>query len=119
MNKLLFPVLLAAFFFIVNIPITALGGEKYDYPTEVRADYVFACMASNGQSYDVLQKCSCSIDYIATRLTYAEYEQAATIMSLQEDVGQRGVFYREAKWAMDRLDRLKKIRAESTVACFK
>ena len=32
-----------------------------DYPTEARADYVFACMASNGQSREVLRRCSCSI----------------------------------------------------------
>jgi len=43
-----------------------------DYPTEVRADYVFACMATNGQGADVLRRCSCSIDEIAASLAVRE-----------------------------------------------
>ena len=45
-----------------------------DYPTAARADYVFACMQTNGQNRMVLDKCSCSIDAIAALLPYAEYE---------------------------------------------
>ncbi|MEM7237919.1 MAG: hypothetical protein AAF501_08865, partial [Pseudomonadota bacterium] len=41
-----------------------------DYPTIARADYVFACMASNGQTREVLERCSCSIDVISTILSY-------------------------------------------------
>ena len=57
-----------------------------DYPTVDRADYVFACMQTNGQSRESLEKCSCSIDQIAELLPYAEYVEASTIMS----VGMRG-----------------------------
>ena len=39
-----------------------------DYPTEARADYVFGCMAANGQSRQALRQCSCSIDEIASIL---------------------------------------------------
>ena len=39
-----------------------------DYPTAARADYVFACMAANGQSSEMLNRCSCSIDEIAAIL---------------------------------------------------
>ena len=53
-----------------------------DYPTVARADYVFACMQSNGQSRDILEKCACSIDSIASLLPWAEYEEAETIMSI-------------------------------------
>ena len=35
------------------------------YPTEALADYVLACMASNGETPDAMRRCSCSIDYIA------------------------------------------------------
>ena len=50
-----------------------------DYPTAVRADYVFACMAANGQGQDVLRKCACSIDHIASVLPYAAYVEAETV----------------------------------------
>jgi hypothetical protein len=29
-----------------------------DYPTAARAEYVFACMATNGQTQDALTRCS-------------------------------------------------------------
>lgn len=92
--------------------------ENSHYPTATLADYVFACMAANGQRYDILQKCSCSIDYIAQRLPHDEYERVESIMQAQQDIGQRGIFYREAQWASDKVDKLKKIQAESTIACF-
>ncbi len=41
-----------------------------DYPTDARAEYVFACMATNGGTRDALERCSCSIDIIATLLPY-------------------------------------------------
>ena len=47
-----------------------LAPELNDYPTEARAEYVFACMAVNGQNQDVLRRCSCSIDVVASILPY-------------------------------------------------
>ncbi|MGI9423372.1 MAG: hypothetical protein ACR2PA_09270, partial [Hyphomicrobiaceae bacterium] len=44
-----------------------------DYPTTVIADYVFGCMASNGQTRQALEKCSCSIDVIASLLSHEQY----------------------------------------------
>jgi len=96
----------------------AYAHEKSHYPTATLADYVFACMAANGQRYDILQKCSCSIDYIAERMPHEDYETIEAIMQAQQDIGQRGIFYREAQWAHDKVDKLKKIQAESTIACF-
>ena len=37
-----------------------------------RAEYVFACMASNGQTQQTLRQCSCSIDVIASVLPYRQ-----------------------------------------------
>src|SRR5207244_798711 len=53
-----------------------------DYPTEALADYVFACMASNGQTQENLRRCSCSIDVIAAAFPYDKYVQAETILSM-------------------------------------
>ncbi len=48
--------------------MAASAGEQNDYPTQARAEYVFACMASNGQTQQALRQCSCSIDVIASVL---------------------------------------------------
>ena len=56
----------------IAAPAVAQDGLN-DYPTEARADYVFACMATNGQTREALSRCSCSIDMIATILPYDDY----------------------------------------------
>ena len=89
-----------------------------DFPTVAIADYVLGCMAANGNSYEALQQCSCSIDFIMARMEYKAYEQASTVMQVQRDIGQRGIFYRDSSWARNRVKQLEDIQAESTLRCF-
>lgn len=88
------------------------------YPTTVIADYVLGCMSANGNTHEALQQCSCSIDYISERIPYEDYEKIETVMRVQLDRGQRGVFYRDSKWATSRVEALQKVQAESTLRCF-
>ena len=49
-------------------PLSAQPGQAADsggYGTAARAEYVFACMATNGGTQEALQRCSCAIDVIA------------------------------------------------------
>ena len=89
-----------------------------DYPTAVIADYVLGCMSANGNSFASLHQCSCSIDFIKSRMTYEDYEQAQTIMQAKLDRGQRGIFFRDSNWAKKRVATLEKYQAESTLRCF-
>lgn len=88
------------------------------YPTAVIADYVLGCMAANGNTYEALHQCSCSIDYISERISYDDYEIIQTVMQVQMDRGQRGIFYRDSKWAKTRVEAMQKVQAESTLRCF-
>ena len=90
-----------------------------DYPTETLADYVFACMATNGQSQDALRRCSCSIDAIADKVPYEEYLQAETVLSLQQEQrGERTVMFRTAPWAQAIVDKLRQAQVEAELRCF-
>jgi len=89
-----------------------------DYPTTAVADYVLGCMAANGNTREALQQCSCSIDFIKARMDYKSYEQAGTVLQVQRDIGQRGIFYRDSNWAKGRVERLEALQAESTLRCF-
>jgi hypothetical protein len=89
-----------------------------DYPTAARAEYVFACMASNGQTPEALQKCACVIDAIAERLPFARYEAAETVLRMQMVPGDRAGPFRSAKWATDTVDELNRAQAEATLRCF-
>ncbi len=89
-----------------------------DYPTEARADYVFACMAANGQTRAMLTQCSCSIDVIATILTYEDYVAAETVLSMQLVSGERMAVFRTAERAKSAVADLRRAQAEAEIRCF-
>ncbi len=89
-----------------------------DYPTEARADYVFACMKTNGDTQDALRRCSCSIDVIASLLPYKGYVAAQTVLSLRQVPGRFGGMFRSPAPAKDALKRLRRAQAEAEVRCF-
>jgi hypothetical protein len=90
-----------------------------DYPTEALADYVFGCMASNGQSQEALRRCSCSIDAIAEKVSYEDYVQAETVLRLQQvQGGGRTGMFRTAPWAQAMVDKLRQAQVEAELRCF-
>jgi hypothetical protein len=90
-----------------------------DYPTETRADYVFGCMAANGQTHDALHRCSCSLDVIASILPYDKYVDAETILSMRQGVGYQASIFRSAKHFDDMVAELRRAQAEAEIRCFK
>ena len=89
------------------------------YPTSAKVDYVVGCMASNGQTPEMLQKCSCSIDFIAASLSYDEYEKIETLLRLQQMPGAgRNTVYKNSNWSKQAVLKLRELQAESTLRCF-
>lgn len=98
-------------------PLRANELPPNDYPTVSRADYVFACMQANGQTRDILEKCSCSIDQIAALMPFDDYEQAETIMSVQLKGGEMvGAFRYPA--VQEKVKNLKRAQVEAELRCF-
>jgi len=89
-----------------------------DYPTVVRADYIFGCMAANGQSRRVLEQCACSIDEIASILPYDAYVQAETVLSMRRVGGERVSLFRSAAVASNLVAALRRAQAEAEIVCF-
>lgn len=96
----------------------AHAAQDNDYPTVDIADYVFGCMASNDQSRQSLEKCSCSIDVIASILTYDQYVEAETIMRLRFVAGEKGTLFRTGANMKDAFAKLKRAQAEAEIRCF-
>jgi len=94
------------------------GAELNDYPTAVRADYIFACMKSNGETRRALEQCSCSIDIIASVLPYDRYVAAETFLSLSQVPGRFGTLFRSPEQARAATNDLKRAQAEAEVRCF-
>ena len=89
-----------------------------DYPTAARADYVFGCMASNGQTRDILERCSCSIDVIASLLPYDRYVEAETVVRMRQVGGEKTVMFRDSAVAKETLADLRRAQAEAEIRCF-
>ena len=90
-----------------------------DYPTEARADYVFGCMVTNGQTREALTKCSCSIDTIASILPYEGYVQAETVLQLRQGGGERAAMFRGGTASVNEmLAALRRAQAEAEMLCF-
>ncbi len=89
-----------------------------DYPTAARADYVFACMAANGQNRLMLAKCACSIDEIASILPFEKYEHAETVLSMRRVGGERMAMFKSAVVAEHIVADLRRAQAEAELICF-
>ncbi len=99
-------------------PALAVGAPPNDYPTEARADYVFACMQVNGQTRDSLMKCSCSIDAIAAVLPYPEYASARTIMMMRQSTNRYRELFRTYGLFKNKVADLKRAQVEGELRCF-
>ena len=97
---------------------TAGGASANDYPTEVVADYVIGCMASNGENQDMLHRCSCSIDTVSSILPYDTYEKAETIMQMRQVTGDMTAMFREMKMLDDTVKQLRLAQIEADFRCF-
>jgi len=97
---------------------TASAADRTDYPTETRSEYVFACMAANGNNQQALHRCSCAIDVIASLLPYDRYEKAETVLRMRRSGG--GYLGQEFRTAIsnDMVRELEEAEAEAEVRCF-
>ncbi|WP_159586871.1 hypothetical protein [Chelativorans xinjiangense] len=95
-------------------------GQANDYPTDAVADYVLGCMAANGQTATALRQCSCSIDVIASLLSFDDYTTAETILRMRQvqGGGERMAIFRETPFAKDAIDKLRRAQTEAEVRCF-
>ncbi len=100
------------------LAVSHAAADSNDYPTEARADYVFVCMKTNGESQEMLRRCSCSIDVIASLLPYDRYLAAQTVASLNQVQGQIGTMFRGSQQTKVMLEDLRRAQAEAEIRCF-
>ena len=98
--------------------VSAVADELNDYPTTARADYVFGCMQVNGQTRDALERCSCSIDVIASLLPYEQYEEAETVMRVRQRGGKNASMFLTMPMLRAKVDDLKRAQVEAELRCF-
>ena len=100
------------------LPGAAAAQAVNDYPTNARAEYVFACMATNGQTRDALDRCSCAIDRIAEVLSYQDYVGAETVLRMRQTTGERSGMFRSMPELGEDVAELRRAEAEAEILCF-
>ena len=98
--------------------LSTRAADLNDYSTSARVDYVFGCMKANGETQVSLQKCSCSIDVIASLLPYDRYVTAQTVLSMSQVPGNLGAEFRTTEISRTALEDLRRAQAEAEVRCF-
>jgi hypothetical protein len=110
---------LSAFLLTIGaVSPVARADDLNDYPTSARADYVFGCMKANGETQRSLEQCSCSIDIIASLLSYDRYVAAETVLRMAQVPGNLGGQFRSTEQARTAVDDLRRAQAEAEVRCF-
>jgi hypothetical protein len=110
--------LAAALLLAARPPVAAAEPPANDYPTVVRADYVFACMQVNGQTRAALEKCSCSIDVIASLLPFDQYEEAETILGVRQKGGEKASMFISNPALRAKVNDLRRAQVEAELRCF-
>ncbi|WP_375466224.1 hypothetical protein [uncultured Methylobacterium sp.] len=103
---------------MLAMPAAAVEADN-DYPTDARVDYVFGCMAANGQTREAMQRCSCSLDQLAAILPYDKYVQASTVLSMRQGVGNRANEFKATKVFDDKVADLRRAQAEAEIRCYR
>ena len=109
---------LAALSLATPVAAHTVADQQNDYPTAARADYVFACMQTNGQTREMLDRCACSIDEVASILTYDQYLKAETVLAMRRVGGERMAVFKSAAVAESLVADLRRAQAEAEIVCF-
>jgi len=116
---------------LIAFPLTAIAAQSSgcpsaastsdnianDYPTSARADYVFGCMAVNGQTQEALNRCSCAIDVVASILSYSDYVSADTVLRMQQEKSFLAMEF-QTDTAKQIVQHLREAEAEGEMRCF-
>lgn len=90
-----------------------------DYPTQDRIDYVFTCIAKHGGlTYINQYGCSCKLDKIAEKISFAEYDKARTYGFLRSTAGEAGGVFRDPKEAKALKKKIQEAEAYAEKMCF-
>jgi hypothetical protein len=100
--------------------LAPLSGQANDFPTQARVEYVLRCMDYHGgPAYETMYACVCSIDKIATKFSYDEYEAAEVLAQLQGFPGERGGMFRDPEGAEELAEKYVDVIEEAESSCFR
>ena len=90
-----------------------------DFPTADRVLYVQECMRAHpGPQFEMINKCSCALDALATSVKYKDYVTMSTITKAMSIGGERGGTIRDAPSLESQAKRYRALQTKAEKACF-
>ena len=95
------------------------AAASHDYPTAERVVWVEACMREHPGAghYEMLNKCSCALDYISRKLTFDDYDTMHTAALAASIGGESGSLFRDTPEMQDKIKAFRKLQAEAQASC--
>ena len=108
--------LLAAPALALAAPARALAN---DFPTVDRVLYVQECVRNNpGPHYEMVNKCSCALDKLASEVKFADYVNMNTVVNAVSIGGERGGTLRDNETVKPQIARYRELQTKVRKACF-
>lgn len=99
--------------------VLADAAHANDFPTQARVEFVLDCMRSSKASpQESMYKCSCAIDYIATKVSYATWVDLSTVANATTIAGERGGVMRDMKDGRKLIISFRELQADAKKHCF-
>ncbi len=100
---------------VVSAPLC----QANDFPTADRVEFVLECMRDHtGGQFELLNKCSCTIDRLAEQYKYDDFVEAQTMSKSVTIAGERGSTMRDNEDAQKAARRYRASVTEAGHACF-
>jgi hypothetical protein len=97
----------------------ASAAQAHDYPTVERVLYVQQCMRDHpGPGFEMINKCSCAIDKIASEIIYDDFVSLSTVANAITIGGERGAVLRDAEPMQELARKYRKLNQEAKKSCF-
>lgn len=97
----------------------AKAPQASNYPTIDRVQYVEECMRQHrGPHFEMLSKCSCTLDRLAQQLSYDDFSEMSTDANATTIGGERGGVMRDNEGVQSNVKKWRQLQADAKKACF-
>jgi len=100
-------------------PAAAAKAPVNDFPTVDRVLYVQECMREHpGPGFEMVNKCSCTLDKLAASVKYEDYVTMSTIVKAMTIGGERGGAIRDVPSYKPEVKRYRELVSKAETSCF-
>ena len=101
------------------LSLGAASAWANDFPTVERVLYVQECMRAHpGPNYEMVNKCACALDALATTVKFEDYVTMATASNANSIGGERGGYIRDSESLQVLIKRYRELQSRAKNSCY-